>query len=447
MIKKSSRRQFLKTGTSVGLGIALGGIRQSTAASAAADKINLPPIDKVRIGIIGTGGRGNSLMGNLLQMKEEVEIRALCDLYPERVKAAAQRVAKAGFSEPETYSGDELIWKKLADRDDIDAVIIATYWQWHTPMAVYTMKAGKYAATEVPAAYTLRECWDLVNTSEQTGIPCMMLENWSFRSDNLAVLNMIRRGLFGEIVHCHCAHSHDCIDHWFFESGTGKDRWPAQFLVKHNRDQYPSHQLGPVISWMDINCGDRFDYLTATSTGSVGINQYFAEKFGPDHPNAKRKFAQGDIVTTTVRTEKGKSIVINYDMQLPRPYDNRWLIQGTRGLYNEQRDAVYFKDKSPSYHQWEPFPPYHEKYQHTWTKQPALGGHGGTDVREVRLFVEAVKNRTQTPIDVYDSVTMCVHGPLSELSIAQGSAPVKVPDFTRGKWKTRKPYFAVDNNI
>ncbi len=451
MTKKHSRRQFLKSGTSIGLAAAFGGITLSASAlqsqSAAKTKINLPPIDKVRIGIIGLGGRGNSLMGNLLQMKGEVEIRALCDIYPERTKSAAQRVIKAGLSKPELYSGDEHIWKKLVEREDIDAVIIATYWKWYTPMSVYTMKAGKYAATEVPAAYTLEECWQLVNTHEQTGIPCMMLENWSFRSDNLAVLNMIRKGLFGEIMHCHCAHSHDCIDHWFFDSRTGKDRWPAEYLVKHNRDQYPTHQLGPVISWMDINCGDGFDYVTSTSTDSVGINQYFVEKFGPDHPNAKRKFAQGDIVTTTVRTKKGKSIVINYDMQLPRPYDNRWLIQGTRGLYNEQRNAVYFKDKTPSYHQWEPFPPYHEKYRHKWTKQPSLGGHGGTDMRELKLFIQAVKNRTQTPIDVYDSVIMCVHGPLSELSIAKGSVPVKVPDFTRGKWRTRKPHFAIDNTV
>jgi predicted dehydrogenase len=311
-------------------------------------------------------------------------------------------------------------------------------------MAVYAMNAGKYVGVEVPAAYTVEECWELVDTCEQTGVPCMMLENWSFRSDNLAVLNMIRKGLLGEIRHCHCAHSHDCIDHWFFDSVTGMDKWPARYLVKHNRDQYPTHQLGPVISWMDINRGDYFDYVTSTASDSVGINEYFAAKFGPDHPNAKRKFAQGDIVTTVVRTKKGRTIVINYDMQLPRPYDNRWLIQGTGGLYDEERNAVYIKGKSPKYHEWEPFAPYHKEYQHAWTKEAVPGGHDGTDRRELRLFVQAVKNRTQTPIDVYDSVIMCVHGPLSEKSIAEGSVPVKVPDFTRGKWKTARPYFALD---
>ncbi|MHC4740724.1 MAG: Gfo/Idh/MocA family protein [Planctomycetota bacterium] len=443
-----NRRGFLKAGVA-GLGAALGTADLPVSTTAASPgEINLPAIQNVRIGIIGMGGRGNSLMGNLLKMKGDCRIKAVCDIYPERAQAAQQRVVKAGQPKPDAYSGDQNIWKKLCDRDDLDAVIIATYWEWHTPMAVYAMKAGKYAAVEVPAAYTLEECRDLVNTSEQTGIPCMMLENWSFRSDNLAVLNMIRKGLLGRIVHCHCAHSHDCIDHWFFESGTGNDRWPAKFLVEHNRDQYPSHQLGPVISWMDINCGDYFDYITSTATDSIGINEHFAEKFGPDHPNAKRKFAQGDIVTTTVRTKKGKSIVINYDMQLPRPYDNRWLIQGTRGLYNEQRDAVYLKGVSPKYHQWEPFGPYHEKYRHFWTEgSTENGGHGGTDFLELKLFVEAVKNRTQPPIDVYDSVIMCVHGPLSEISISKGGAPVKVPDFTKGKWRTRKPRFAIDTTV
>lgn len=447
MANQTTRRTFLKRNGALGLGAILGSASlraRGSRAESITSSAGSSPLEKVRLAVIGMGGRGNSLLGNLLEMKNDVEVRGVCDIHRDRADAAQARVVQAGFAPPEVYAGDEDIWKRLVDREDLDAVVIATYWEWHTPMAAYAMRMGKYAAVEVPAAYTLDECWQLVDTHEQTGVPCMMLENWSMRSDNLAVLNMIRLGLLGEIVHCHCAHSHDCIDHWFFDRETGQDRWSAKYLVQHNRDQYPSHQLGPVISWMDINCGDYFDYITSTATDSVGINEYFATRFGPDHPNAKRRFAQGDIVTTTVRTKKGRSIIINYDMQLPRPYDNRWLIQGTRGLYNEQRDAVYLKDRSPEYHQWEPFGPYHEKYRHAWTKEPELGGHDGTDMRELRLFVQAVKNRTQTPLDVYDSVLMCVHGPLSEASIAQGSIPVKVPDFTRGRWQTRKPHFAMD---
>lgn len=255
---------------------------------------------------------------------------------------------------------------------------------------------------------------------------------------------MIRQGLLGKIVHCHCAHSHDCIDHWFFDARTGQDKWPAEYLIKHNRDNYPTHQVGPVLSWMDINCGDAFDYLTSTSSASLGINDMFERKFGMDHPGAKRKYAQGDIITTVVKTKKGKTIVINYDMQLPRPYDNRWMIQGTRGIYNEQRDAVYITGKSPKYHQWEPFGPYQEKYDHKWAKgQGGTKTHGGADYWMLKQFVEAIRNKMPLPIDIYDSITMCVTGPLSELSISQGSKPVEVPDFTRGKWKTKKPYFAM----
>ena len=282
-----------------------------------------PADQKPRVGSgRSSGNRGRSLLGILLKMKG-VEIPALCDINKTHLEMAQEMVVKAGQKKPAGYWKDEYEFQKMMDRDDLYAVIIATYWEWHTPMAVYAMKAGKYAGTEVPAAYTLEECWDLVNTYEETKVPCMMLENWSHRRDNLAVLNMIRTGLLGETVHCHCAHSHDCIDHWFFHPKTGEDRWAAKYLLNHNRDQYPTHQLGPVISWLNIGCGDYYDTITSTATDCFGINDYFIHRFRPDHPNAKRKYKQGDIVSTVVRTKKGKTIVINYDMQLPRPYDNR----------------------------------------------------------------------------------------------------------------------------
>ena len=243
----------------------------------------------------------------------------------------------------------------------------------------------------------------------------MMLENWSFRRDNLAVLNMIRKGLFGEIVHCHCAHSHNCI-YWYFDA-QGNPRWSGNHLLKRNADQYPTHSLGPVLSWMDINCGDRFDYLVSMATRSLGIKDQLERKYGKDHPAAKLPYRQGDIVTTMVKTVKGNTIVIAMDMQLPRPYDNRWQIQGTRGLYNEQRNAVYIEGVSPKHEEWEPFPPYQTKYEHSlWKNLPPKlldRGHGGTDVIELQEFVRAVRAKTQTPIDVYDSVVMSVVVPLS----------------------------------
>jgi len=435
-----TRREFLIANAAATLGLAAGAAGSGVSVS---KKKNNP----VRVGVVGTGNRGRGLLDILLNMPD-VKIPALCDIQKPHLDLAMDMVTQAGHKKPEGYLKDEYTFKKLMERDDIDAVIIATYWEWHTPMAVYAMKAGKYTGVEVPAAYTLDECWELVNVYEETRIPCMMLENWSFRRDNLAILNMIRQGMLGELVHCHCAHSHDCIDHWFFDPETGRDRWAAKYLLTHNRDQYPTHQLGPVISWMDIGCGDYFDYITSTATDSCGINDYFIRRFGSDHPNAQRTYTQGDIVSTVVRTKKGRSIVINYDMQLPRPYDNRWMIQGTRGIYNEQRNAVYLTGISPEYHKWESFDPYQEKHEHVWwqalKQQSGEFSHGGTDYLELRLFLEAVRNETETPIDVYDSIIMSVNGPLSEQSIAKGSEPVKVPDFTRGQWKTKKPRFALE---
>ncbi len=422
----------MKMNMAVGLGMALG----------EPFRLGSDEAKTIRIGVIGMGGRGTGLMRTLQGMKG-VAIRAVCDIIPERVTRAQKIVVAAGQDAPEGYSDGDMAWSRLCGRDDLDAVIIATPWEWHTRMAVGAMKAGKYAGVEVPCSITTQECWDLVNTSEETGVPCMMLENWSFRSDNLAVLNMIRQGLFGEIVHCHCAHSHDCLGHWFF----GRARpWAGKYLTTHNCDLYPTHDLGPVLSWMNIGCGDYFDYITSTATDPFGPKDYFTRKHGPDHSLAKQKYTQGDIVSSVVRTKKGKTIVINFDMQLPRPYDNRWMIQGTRGIYNEQRNAVYIDGVSPGREAWEPFEPYHQTYRHKWWEAPRSGGgHGGTDWLELKLFVDAVRNKTQTPLDVYESVTMSCIFPLSGESIAKGSAPVKVPDFTRGKWETRKPSFALDD--
>jgi predicted dehydrogenase len=432
---KIKRRKFIKAVSVTGMGLTL---------NAPSYKIYGRKNDPtVRIGVVGTGNRGTHLLKILTEM-EEVEINALCDIDKEHLDNALGICAQSGRKKPEGYFKDENSYKDLLDRDDLDAVIIATYWDSHAPIAKYAMEQGKYPAVEVPAAITLKQCWDLVDTSEKTEIPCMMLENWSFRRDNLAVLNMIRQGLLGEMVHCHCAHSHDCIDHWFFDAIDGNQRWGAEYLINYNRDQYPTHSLGPVLSWMDINCGDSITEIYSSATASKGINAYMKRRFGPDHPNASLKYKQGDIVTSTLKTNQGKTIVINYDMQLPRPYDNRWMVQGTLGIYNEQRESVYLTGKSPEYHQWEPFKPYEEEYLHRWWKNrtSASGGHGGVDSLELELFVKAVKEKTNTPIDVYDSVTMSAVVSQSGLSIEENQ-PVEFPDFTRGKWKGRKSYFAV----
>jgi predicted dehydrogenase len=440
----ATRRDLLKAGGVMAVGSAL------------TRRANLFGEDerKIRVGFVGVGNRGSGLLDIALHMPG-IEVPALCDIQKPHLDQAIVMVEKAGQKRPEGYGKDEYDYRRLMDRDDLDAVIVATYWQWHTPMAVHAMKAGKYAGIEVPIGITMAELWQLVDTQEQTKVPCMMLENWSFRGENLVVLNMIRAGLFGEIIHCHCAHSHDCTDIWWFDE-KGMPRWVGEYLLKRNADQYPTHSLGPVLSWMDINCGDAFDTLVSMANRSVSINDHFRRKFGPDHPMATQKIMQSDVVTSIVKTKKGNTIVINNDMQTPRPYDNRWEIEGTRGLYNEQRWSVFMDGEVPKgndQHKWEPLQPYEKKYEHSLyrglgdpeqRKARGMFGHGEPDYLELQEFFKAVRQETPTPIDIYDSVTMSVVIPLSEESIAKGGMPVQCPDFTRGQWKTRKPYFALD---
>ena len=335
----------------------------------------------------------------------------------------------------------------MLEKEKLDAVIIATYWESHADIGLAAMENGTYPGIEVPAALTVENTWKLIETSQRTGIPCMMLENWSFRQDNLAALNMKRLGMFGEIVHCHCAHSHDCIDHWFFDSKTGEQKWPAKYLLNYNRDQYPTHAVGPIISWMDINRGDRFTEIYSTASASKGINSYFKRKFGNDHPNANLKYKQGDIVTSVLKTKMGKTLVINYDMQLPRPYSNRWLLEGTKGVYDEEKASIYLIDQSPEYHIWEPWKPYELKYNHKWWQGDYSNqSHGGTDYVMLCQFIDAVRAKGPTPIDVYDSAVMTAIVELSGISIEK-NAPVPFPDFTKGKWETNLPYFAMDKTL
>ena len=438
MSERIPRRRFLAEG-SAALGAAvLTGAELSSAAESGRT---------VRFGVIGTGNRGSSHMGMLLDLPS-VEVTAVCDVDETRTAKARATAAERGVKPPEVYARGPEDYKRLLARDDLDAVIITTPWEYHAPIAVEAMKAGKYAASEVPIALSVDECWQLVETHESTGVPCMMLENWSFRRDNLAVLNMIRAGLLGETVYCHCSYSHNCI-HWFFDAD-GNPRWSGHHVIEKNAAQYVTHGLGPVLSWMDINCGDRFEYLTAVSTAPRGINDQFARQFGPESEQAGRTYAQGDIVTALVKTAQGKTVVVNNDVVLPRPYDNRWTIQGTRGIYNEQREAVYVDrdEKKSRRPEWQPFEPFQTEFDHQLWKSiedvDVSRYHGGTDYVELSALVEAVRNRRQTPLDVYDSVTMSSINPLSGVSIAERGRPVDIPDFTRGKWKTAGAKFAVD---
>lgn len=425
-----SRRNFIQNTSLTAAGIGIMGIASATK-----------PAAKVRIGVIGLGGRGTNLLRNLL-LVDDIEIAGLCDLYPEKAQNAAAICTNAGQKPPRIYCNNETTYRQLIDKEKPDAILIATYWDSHAEIAIYAMNRGVRPGIEVPCALTIDDCWNLIETTEKTGVQCMMMENWSFRKDNLALLNMIRNGMFGEIVHGHCAYSHDLVDHWYFDAKTGLDRWHAKYPLLHNRSQYPTHAMGPMMSWMDINCGDVITEIYSMATAPKGIQFYFEDKFGKDHPNANKDFKQGDIVTSLLKTKNGKTIVLNNDVCLPRPYSNRWLIQGTKGVYDEEKASLFLKDYTPKT-TWEPFQAYETKYMHKWWESGTRAtSHGGTDYVMLREFAEAVRNKRPSPLSIYDGVVMSAIIPLSEMSIAQ-NRPIAFPDFTKGRWAKLQPYYAL----
>lgn len=425
-----TRRQFVQTGIAAG----------ATAAFASHLHAEEPALKPVRIGVVGVGSRGTYLLKTLLELPA-VEINAVCDIVPERAANAQKIVQEKTGRTPEAYTKNEHDFENLVKRDDLDAVICATTWQWHTPVTVAAMRAGKYGGTEVPAALTLEECWQLVHTFEETGKPCMMLENVCYFQNVLTILRMVREGVFGDLLHCEGGYQHDC--RFIAMTDDGKLTWRGDMLVTDNGNQYPTHPIGPVAQWMNINRGDRFTHLVSMSTPAKGMPYYAANKFGPDHELAKKAYAQGDVNTTLIQTANGLTITLYFDMCTHRPYDLIFRVQGVKGLYMGTLDKLCVEGLTEG-EEWAPFAPYLEKYAHPlWTDLAAeaqrTGGHGGGDYITLYEFVKAVRNQTPTPQDVYDAATWSAVVPLSKMSVAQGGQRVDFPDFTGGKWQTNAP--------
>ncbi|MEY2793656.1 MAG: 2-hydroxy-4-carboxymuconate semialdehyde hemiacetal dehydrogenase [Bacteroidota bacterium] len=417
---------------------------------------------KVRLGFIGVGNRGQSHL-EMAMYRQDVEIIAICDIDPKAIAISQDMIAKKGRKPAAVYQKGEHDFENLVKRDDIDGVVIATPWEWHVPMALASMKAGKYTGVEVSATVTLQESWDLVNMYEKTGSHCMILENVCYRRDVMAVLNMVRQGMFGSLSHVQCGYQHDLRDvkfndgvhtHGggveFGEKGFSEAKWRTQHSIDRNGDIYPTHGLGPVAEILNINRGNQFLYLTSMASLSQGLHDYIVKKGGPNHPNAKVKFKLGDIVQTMIKCANGETILITHDTNLPRPYSLGFRVQGTNGLWTEDNKSIYLESTSTKPHRWEEFKLYQDKYDHPlWLNHAAdaeNAGHGGIDYFVLRAFIESIKNKVAPPIDVYDAAAWSAISPLSEESIKKGSAPIQIPDFTRGKWKTNKPIFGLTND-
>lgn len=417
---------------------------------------------KVKMALIGTGLRGQNHL-ELLLRRNDVDVVAICDVSDVMLTTAKDMIVKSAKKMPQIYTGDNYAWKRLLDREKLDGVIIATPWEWHKPMVIGSVEAGlKYVATEVIVGITLQDHWDVVKTAEKYNANVMMLENVCYRRDVMAVLNMVRQGLFGEIIHLQGGYQHDLREvkfndgvqpygHGveFGDKGFSEAKWRTNHSVHRNGDLYPTHGVGPIAQYVNINRGNRFLSLCSFSSKSRGLHNHIVKQGGENHPNAKVRFKLGDVVTTSIDCANGETILLQHDTSLPRPYSLGFRVQGTEGLWMDVNKSIYIQDKSARNDQWDDAKTWLDKYDHPlwtrWSKDTEGAGHGGMDFFVVHAFVESIKRKQPTPMDVYDAAAWSAITPLSEQSIELGHETVEFPDFTGGQWMYRKPVFALND--
>ena len=447
------RRRFIQQAAVIGSGIPF---LEYRSPSPKADS------RKARLAFIGVGMRGAYLLKEAVS-QGFTEVVAVCDVDPKAIDNVKQTIKEFKAREPVYFSG-ESDFEKIVKREDVDGVVIATPWKWHVPMSVASMKAGKYTGCEVLAGLTVAEIWELVNTFEKTGSPYMMLENVCYRQDIMAILNMARKGMFGAIQYAECGYQHDLRD-YLFNNGTqmfgggvefgpkaiNEAHWRTQHYVDRNGDLYPTHGVGPVSQIMNITRGNQYSYIVSMATPATGLNKYIMDQGGKDHPNSKVKFICGDVVTSLIKCANGEVVKMTFDTSSPRAYSLGFRIQGNEGIWTEDAKGIYFQKLASKPHEYEPIEKYLDLYDHPyWKKYNALAkdaGHGGMDYFIIREFVDAVRYKKPLAMDVYDAAAWSVLSPLSEQSIAKNSQPIDIPDFTKGKWRTRKPVFGLNEDF
>jgi len=446
------RRNFLKASAALGM-----------AAAAPWVSALGRPRERLRVGVIGTGMRGQVLLSELLK-QDGVDVAALCDIERFMLDRALQALAEAGRPAPRVFTGSDEAWRDMLADARLDAVLIATPWGLHAPQAIAAMEAKVAVGCEVVAGISLQDHWDVLRAQQRTGTPYMLLENVCYRRDVLAVLDMVRQGLFGELVHVQGGYEHDLRAVKFNSGEPGKPygggvefgdkgwseaKWRTPHSVRRNGELYPSHGIGPCAQWLDIHRGNRFTRLTSHASKARGLHDYVVKQGGAGHPNAKVGFALGDIVTTQIACENGETVLLTHDTSLPRPYSLGFRVQGTGGIWMDLNQSIYLEGRSAEAHRWEPAQAWLDRYDHPLWKahgeRAAGGGHGGMDYFVVRAFVEALRAGEPMPIDVFDAVAWSAITPLSEQSIAEDNRTLEFPDFTEGGWKDRERIFALDD--
>ena len=449
-------------------------LKQAGAASAVLSTLGTPllgqeaaqpatPKKTVRVGFVGVGSKGSQHVGNLMRM-EGVELRAVCDIVDLQCRETQEQAKRLGLRPPTIYSRGERDFERMCAEEELDLVYTATPWEWHVPVCLAAMKNGKHAATEIPAAYTLEECWQLVETSEKTGRHLCMMENVNYMPDELVIYNMVRRGVFGELIHGEGGYLHDTRNLKFATVGDGL--WLGNHHALRNGNLYPCHGIGPLAWYMNINHGDRFDFLVSMSSKARGLDLYAEAHLPADHPKRKRKYLNGDVNTCLIRTANGLTITLTHDTDAPRPYSRINLVQGTKGLVSGwPQMAVSLEIPGNPHPPWLPGDKFrtqhasalrtHAKEVHAklpgiakdfgrilegavWHYGPDYDVRHGDFLEDYRL-VEALRSGVAPDFDVYDAATWSSIAVLSEKSVADRSRPVDFPDFTKGKWKTSPP--------
>lgn len=420
---------------------------------------------EVRIGLIGVGLRGQSHLDTLLR-RSDVKVVAMADPNDRMIGMALDLFEQHQKPKPRVYQKGDYDYQNLLAQKDIDAVIIATPWEWHHQQATQAMRAGKITGLEVCGAMNLEECWDYVKVYEKTKVPIFMMENVCYRRDIMAVMNMVRKGKFGQIVHGEGGYQHDLrpvlfndgehpYGHGvkFGEGAFSEAQWRTLHHIRRNADLYPTHGLGPIATMVNVNRGNRILYLTSMSNQPVGLQDYLTKT--AESTLTQVSFKQGDYVQTMLKCENGETILLSLNTTLQRPYNLGFKVHGTDGIWQEYGSGsftqghLYFEEEMDHRDQWENSAAYLSKYDHPYWKeheQKATGaGHGGMDYFLLNDFVKCIKTNTEFPFDVYDLATWYAVTPLSEQSLKSGSTPQKMPDFTSGKYKERKPVFGFEN--
>lgn len=448
-----SRRDVLKsaTGAAAALSLSRPGFAQSPATAPPAGPggtmagVPFERRDTVRFGLVGYGGRGRSLLRDILGV-EGVEVRAVCDLVPDKAERARAAVTKAGQKAPDVYAKGERHFEELCRRGDLDLVYVATPWSWHVPMAVAALSGGAHVGVEVPAAVTLEECWQLVDASERTRKHCVMLENCCYGWSEMLVRNLVRAGMLGELVHAECAYIHDLRALLFRDEGEGL--WRRYEHFRRNGNLYPTHGLGPVAQYLGVHRGDRFERLVSMSSPSLGLPAYRERTLPPGDPKRQETYACGDMNTSLLRTALGRTVVLQHDVVSPRPYSRINMVSGTKGAFADYPPRIFFDGQKE--HEWQEVRQkegrtpggIEDRYEDPlWKKlaKPAgQGGHGGMDYVMSWRLVQCLRDGLPPDMDVYDAAAWSAPAALSELSVARGSAPVEFPDFTRGRWAEKR---------